>query len=86
MAKTSTVFECQHCGYASAKWLGRCPDCGSWNSFIEEKRGAPDVVSLVRHGNIKVTRLSDVATETAPRIPTGNGEFDRVLGGGIVAG
>ena len=38
MPKTPTIFECQSCGYSSAKWLGRCPDCGGWNSFVEEKR------------------------------------------------
>jgi DNA repair protein RadA/Sms len=86
MAKASSVFECQHCGYASAKWLGRCPDCGSWNSFVEEKRGNSGAFSVVGRGEVKVTRLDEVPTESAPRIPTGNTEFDRVLGGGIVHG
>ncbi|MEJ2247770.1 MAG: ATPase domain-containing protein, partial [Acidobacteriota bacterium] len=84
--KASSVFECQHCGYASAKWLGRCPDCGSWNSFVEEKRGGSSVVSLINRKDVKVTRLMEVSTEEAPRFPTGNTEFDRVLGGGIVPG
>jgi len=84
--KASSVFECQHCGYASAKWLGRCPDCGSWNSFVEEKRGGSGVVSLINRKDVKVTRLKEVSTEEAPRLPTGNAEFDRVLGGGIVPG
>jgi DNA repair protein RadA/Sms len=84
--KASSVFECQHCGHASPKWLGRCPDCGSWNSFVEEKRGGPGVVSLVNRGEVKVTRLAEVSTEATPRLPTGNPEFDRVLGGGIVHG
>ena len=84
--KASSVFECQHCGHASPKWLGRCPDCGSWNSFVEEKRGRPGAVSLAHRDEAKVTRLSEVSTEATPRLPTGNVEFDRVLGGGIVPG
>ncbi len=86
MSKAVTVFECQSCGYASAKWLGRCPDCGSWNSFVEEKRAKAGEVSLSRHGESKATRLTDVAIETVPRIATRNPEFDRVLGGGLVPG
>jgi DNA repair protein RadA/Sms len=86
MTKSSSVFECQHCGYASAKWLGRCPDCGRWNSFMEERRGGSGAVSLINRGEIKVTRLADVSREATPRLPTGNSEFDRVLGGGIVHG
>jgi DNA repair protein RadA/Sms len=86
MSKPATVFECQSCGYASAKWLGRCPDCGSWNSFVEEKRFKTADAPFVRHGDSKATRLADVAIEDTPRIATRNSEFDRVLGGGLVPG
>ena len=86
MTKSASVFECQHCGYASAKWLGRCPDCGSWNSFVEERRSGAGAVSLINRGEIKITRLAEVSMEATPRLPTGNPEFDRVLGGGIVHG
>jgi len=87
MAKSPTMFECQSCGYASAKWLGRCPECGSWNSFVEERRPrAGGELSIVRRGEGKAMRLADVSTEQSPRIPTGNAEFDRVLGGGVVPG
>jgi DNA repair protein RadA/Sms len=86
MSKPVTVFECQSCGYASAKWLGRCPDCGSWNSFVEEKHSRSGDVSVARRGEAKATRLTDVAIETVPRIATHNPEFDRVLGGGLVPG
>jgi DNA repair protein RadA/Sms len=86
MMKSSSVFECQHCGYASAKWLGRCPDCGSWNSFLEERRRGPAAAPAASRAGAKVKRLSDVSTEAVPRLPTGNPEFDRVLGGGIVQG
>ncbi len=86
MPKTESVFECQSCGYSSAKWLGRCPDCGSWNSFVEEKRSKSTDISLRTRSEIKATRLTDVAIETTPRIDTHNTEFDRVLGGGLVPG
>src|SRR5512146_1486274 len=86
MTKSPTIFECQSCGYGSAKWLGRCPECGSWNSFIEEKRPKSADISPARRSEARATRLGDVSTEEAPRISTQNPEFDRVLGGGIVAG
>ena len=85
MSKTPSVFECQSCGYSSAKWLGRCPDCGSWNSFTEEKArtlsGKDRAASAA-----KPVRLSEISTADQPRVPTGNTEFDRVLGGGLVPG
>src|SRR5512143_3699630 len=87
MGKIPSVYECQSCGYSSPKWLGRCPDCGSWNSFIEGKPLA--VVSrTMRTGldSTKATPLSEVSTEDAPRLASSNAEFNRVLGGGIVAG
>jgi DNA repair protein RadA/Sms len=87
MTKSPSVFECQSCGYASAKWLGRCPDCGSWNSFMEEKRTKTGEASLMIHGaENKPIRLTEASTESAPRIGTLNPEFDRVLGGGLVPG
>ena len=86
MTKTPNVFECQSCGYSSAKWLGRCPDCGDWNSFVEEKRFKSREASPVLHGEAKPTRLADVSTEAIPRIDTSNSEFNRTLGGGIVPG
>jgi DNA repair protein RadA/Sms len=87
MARIPSVFTCQSCGYFSAKWLGRCPDCGNWNSFIEEKKvtASPGGVSL-RHEERKAVRLSEVSSEDAPRVETSNAEFNRVLGGGIVPG
>ncbi len=84
--KSSSVYECQHCGFASAKWLGRCPDCGSWNSFVEEKRTGSGAVSLINRDAVKVTRLAEVSTEATPRLLSADPEFDRVLGGGIVQG
>jgi len=86
MTKAPSVFECQSCGYASPKWLGRCPDCGSWNSFFEERRPKGTGTSSLRGSETRAMRLGDVATEAVPRIDTNNPEFDRVLGGGIVPG
>lgn len=86
MAKSPTVFECQSCGYSSAKWLGRCPDCGGWNSFVEEKRPKQGEASVHPRGDAKAIRLADVVVEDTPRMETRNPEFDRVLGGGLVPG
>jgi|WetSurMetagenome_2_1015567.scaffolds.fasta_scaffold12315_1 DNA repair protein RadA/Sms len=86
MTRIPSVYECQSCGYSSAKWLGRCPDCGSWNSFVEEKAlKSATAISFAGQG-AQVIPLSEVSLETAPRISTSNPEFDRVLGGGIVPG
>ena len=85
-----TVFECQNCGHSSAKWLGRCPDCGGWNSFVEGKRFRLREVSSAFHdntgGDTGAVRLEEVSTEEAPRIDTRNSELNRALGGGMVPG
>ena len=88
MAKAKSVFFCQSCGYESSKWMGQCPGCREWNTFVEE------AVVTVGGGKKKVssgrteepTLLSKVSSETSVRISTGITEFDRVLGGGIVEG
>lgn len=92
MPKSSTKYVCQNCGYSSLKWMGKCPECDSWNSFVEEivrvdKRQA----SVKTHANIdlKITglsRVSDIDVKEDRRTAAGIGELDRVLGGGIVAG
>ncbi len=92
MSKLKTVFACQACGFESSKWLGRCPDCGEWNSFVEERlpppaatgRGKPPSIPGFEGAKPKPYDLIDGAE--ADRIPSGIGEFDRVLGGGIVPG
>jgi len=87
MSRQQSEFECQACGYAAAKWLGRCPDCGSWNSFVEERRVASSTKrSRATDGNAGPVRMSEISSADAPRIATSNPEFDRVLGGGIVPG
>ncbi len=89
MAKAkTTVFFCQECGYESAKWMGQCPGCHSWNSFVEEpvkkvQRGA----SAHLAGNqAKPVTLEEIETSETERISSGMAELDRVLGGGIVPG
>ena len=86
--KTKTVFTCQNCGYQSPKWLGRCPDCNSWNSFVEEDYIRPatktkERVSLYKNEPVL---LKDVEIEEESRLKTDISELDRVLGGGIVPG
>ena len=86
--KTKTVFSCQNCGYQSPKWLGRCPDCNSWNSFVEEDYIRPTTktkerVSLYKNEPVL---LKDVEIEEESRLKTDISELDRVLGGGIVQG
>ncbi|NWG12472.1 MAG: DNA repair protein RadA [Acidobacteria bacterium] len=87
MTKSIASYTCQSCGYVSAKWLGRCPDCGSWNSLVEERRiAAPGDKSRVRREKVEATPLGAVSAEDAPRVVTSNAEFNRVLGGGVVPG
>jgi DNA repair protein RadA/Sms len=86
-AKAKIAFVCQQCGFDSPKWIGRCPQCDGWNTFVEERIVAPP---KGRNGAVRAPRvaipLSDVPPSAEERIPTGIGEFDRVLGGGIVPG
>lgn len=87
MAKTKTQFVCQNCGYTSAKWLGKCPECGTWDSLVEEVQAQEKSRSFLKtETKVKPTTISKVAKVTVKRIATGVGEFDRVLGGGIVPG
>lgn len=88
MAKSKTVFICQNCGTKEAKWTGRCNVCGEWNSFVEEVE-----VSAKGRGNAvigaptsKALRLSEIKINADARMDTGDQEFNRVLGGGMVPG
>ncbi|WP_298437145.1 DNA repair protein RadA [Geobacter sp.] len=84
--KTTTVYVCQGCGYQSPKWLGKCPDCGAWNTLAEEVRGREKAGGPSRASGAKAVPLCEVAGETEERLSCGISEFDRVLGGGLVAG
>lgn len=86
MAKTKQVFFCQECGYESAKWMGQCPGCKAWNTFVEEK-----VVTGAKKSREKTyasapASILSITTNEEIRITTGMKELDRVLGGGIVKG
>jgi DNA repair protein RadA/Sms len=89
MAKTKTHFVCQSCGYQMPKWLGRCPGCQEWNTFveeriIEEKEPQRDLLGL--ESSAIPVPLTEIKGEEKERLTIGMGEFDRVLGGGIVLG
>ncbi|MDD5097346.1 MAG: DNA repair protein RadA [Candidatus Omnitrophica bacterium] len=86
--RTKSVFSCSSCGYQSPKWLGKCPDCNSWNSFSEEDYtvsapGSKERASLYKDGPVL---LKDVVARDEDRLKTNIRELDRVLGGGIVKG
>ncbi|MCL6569599.1 MAG: oxygenase MpaB family protein, partial [Meiothermus silvanus] len=90
MARTSTQYRCTACGYKSVKALGRCPNCGAWDSFKEEAPEAPKPKSGLRipayEGGGRIVRLRDAAANLEERFSSGLGELDRVLGGGFVKG
>ena len=90
--KSKTVFACQECGAQSSKWMGRCADCGAWNSMVEE-RPVPEAVmagAIEKRYSLAVAAgpqlYADISILNAQRLSTGIGEFDRVLGGGVVPG
>jgi DNA repair protein RadA/Sms len=102
VAKRRTVHSCQSCGAQHPRWHGRCPDCGQWDSLVEETYEAPSAKKALGTGrgaaglaarvpdpsasNEKPRRLSEIDADSSPRIPSGEGELDRVLGGGFVPG
>src|SRR5579875_4022923 len=96
MSQFQTRYVCQNCGYESLKWLGRCPECETWDSFVEEvvlrsthkERGKSKSAQTISSAADAATPLPITQVEMAsqPRLLSGIGEFDRVLGGGIVPG
>lgn len=88
MAKVKSSFVCSECGYESPKWYGKCPGCGEWNTLNEELVGSssPGSVRSALSGVSQVMSLGEITGDIEKRISTGIGEFDRVLGGGIVLG
>lgn len=89
MAKSKTVFVCSECGNESAKWLGKCPACNSWNSFYEQKivesKSSKHAPEGTKTNNVP-QKLNSYEAKEAFRTHTGFGELDRVLGGGLVKG
>lgn len=94
MAKEKTAYVCEQCGQESAKWVGRCPSCGSWNTFRElrlasAKASSRSAAALPTGDGsyvVRPMRLKDIPYEDMPRIDTGDDELNRVLGGGLVRG
>ncbi|SEA40005.1 DNA repair protein RadA [Paraburkholderia sartisoli] len=87
MAKQKTLYTCTECGGQAPKWQGQCPACGAWNTLVEtvaEQASTNRFQSLAK--NAPVQRLADIEAADVPRFSTGVSEFDRVLGGGLVAG
>ena len=91
MAKKKTMFVCQQCGYDAPRWLGRCPGCGQWNTMAEEviqqeKDSRQQGLNLGLSDKSRPVPITQVRVEDLPRITSGSGELDRVLGGGIIPG
>ena len=93
MAKTKIAYFCQSCGFESPKWLGKCPSCQQWNTFVEEiiEKGNTAVpnwkaTSTTTQRSNKPVQVSDITFTEEHRLLTPDKEFNRVLGGGIVAG
>lgn len=91
--KPRPVFVCQECGAQAPKWLGRCPECGAWNAFVEERPGPAPVSPGAGEGRYALPgsgrgarRYDDIDSLVSERLSTGIDEFDRVLGGGVVPG
>jgi len=90
MSKAKSTYFCQSCGAQSAKWVGRCPSCGEWNTYVEEliskEEKAPWKSSTTRQVAQKPKHLDEITYDQQQRIATSDGELNRVLGGGIVPG
>ena len=85
-AKEKSVFFCQECGYESAKWLGKCPGCGQWNTFVEELVSKQKKDSSRTTPSVEAVALHEISYDDMLRIDTGIQELNRVLGGGMVPG
>lgn len=89
MSKKQSIFECQHCGNKQAKWTGKCPQCGAWDSFIELKSEQIEVLKQIETRAIakaKAQEICDVQIQNIARISSGDDELNLVLGGGVVPG
>src|SRR3989344_6068547 len=84
--KTKTLFVCQSCGSQAPRWAGRCSECGSWNSYVEEQVAKKSAGRSRLELKEEPVLMMEVATEERQRLVTGIAEFDRVLGGGIIPG
>jgi DNA repair protein RadA/Sms len=85
MAKRKTIFVCQECGYESSGWMGKCPSCLQWNTFLEEVQQTSEKPGYRAPKTAKALNLTDISFEGDLRTSTGIKEMDRVLGGGIAS-
>ena len=91
MAKTRSIYVCSECGYETPRWLGRCPDCGSWNTLVEQEaapvlRQEEKKLKRAPGGDAQAVRVDEIPDEAMERRSSGIAELDRVLGGGVVDG
>lgn len=84
--KDKFIFRCQECGGQAPKWMGRCPDCGAWDTLVEERQIAAGSKKKAKGFMTEPVPIGSVPVQESDRIKTGLGEFDRVLGGGVVDG
>jgi DNA repair protein RadA/Sms len=86
MAKSKIKYVCSNCGYESLRWIGKCPECDNWNTFVEEIIEAPKHQKSQYDGKVTLYKITDITAVEEDRIKTGINEFDRVLGGGLMPG
>ncbi len=86
MAKTKVKYICSNCGYETLRWIGKCPECESWNTFTEEIVETSPRKANIAKSKFSYSKITDVIASDEERIITGITEFDRVLGGGIMPG
>jgi len=89
MAKKKVLFECQHCGFTTPKWMGKCTNCGAWDSFVELNEHQQEVVKQTKSSSSKSAKavsINDIVEEEVFRFSSLDNELDTVLGGGIVPG
>ena len=86
MAKQKQIYECQSCGYQSGKWMGKCPSCGEWDSFVELSKFQTKTSTKISSTTSKIISIDEIKEDEIERFSSGIDEFDRVLGGGIVPG
>jgi DNA repair protein RadA/Sms len=90
IGKVKTKYVCQNCGYSTPRWTGKCPECGNWNTFVEEiietDKRKLSKTSSIKSKSAELKNISEVINSNETRFKTGIDELDRVLGGGIVNG
>ena len=86
MSKTKIKYVCSNCGYESLRWIGKCPECDSWNTFVEEIIETSPHQKSSYEGRVPLHKINEITAAEEDRIKTGINEFDRVLGGGLMPG